>query len=284
MLLTRAEMSLDFRGERLDPVQDREILRFIFNQFLYGEVTGIQVGHWLYDAPDLDAARFLAKQALEELQHVGNFLKIMQLLDLAPGAPHPIVRWLATSMMASDWPEHVALEMATGEGFVLMAFYAVIDTLDQPEAVAILQRAVRQEEGHVDFGERQTMQLAADDPAMRRRLLGLSLVWRFGVAQLASRIQSRLPPHPVLARLPEFLGLALACHETRLQRMGLLDRPLSELSAARKAALIAEAYAHKGAGSARSLLQKLPLAGKKRLTETYLDDPTVRAAIEAAAE
>ena len=62
MLLTRAEMSLDFRGERLDPARDREILRFIFNQFLYGEVTGIQVGHWLYDAPDLDVGA-LPRQA-----------------------------------------------------------------------------------------------------------------------------------------------------------------------------------------------------------------------------
>jgi hypothetical protein len=283
MLLSRAEMSLPFGDARLDPVRDREILRFIFNQFLYGEVTGIQVGHWLYAAPDLEAARFLARQALEELQHVGNFLKIMQLLDVAPGKPHPIVRMLATGMMAGDWPEHVALEMATGEGFVLMAFYAVIDTLDQPEAVAILERAVRQEEGHVEFGERQTMALTADDAGLRRRLLGLSLVWRFGVAQLARRMKGHLPAHPVLDRLPEFLGLALACHEQRLLRMGLLDRPLAELSAARKAALIAEAYAYKGADSARGLLRKLPLAGPKRLTETYLDDPMVRAAIKSAA-
>ena len=174
--------------------------------------------------------------------------------------------------------------MATGEGFVLMAFYAVIDTLDHPEAVAILERAVRQEEGHVDFGERQTMKVIAGDAALRRRLLGLSLVWRFGVSQLARHMQSRLPQHPVLGRLPDFLGLALSCNETRLLRMGLLDRPLSELGAARKAALVAEAYAYKGGDSVRRLLSHLPLAGKKRLTETYLDDPAVREAMTAAAE
>ena len=56
MLLTRAEMSLDFGGERLQPERDRAILQWIFDQFLYGEVTGIQVGHWLYEAPDLAAA------------------------------------------------------------------------------------------------------------------------------------------------------------------------------------------------------------------------------------
>jgi len=284
MLLSREEMTLEFAGAKLDPERDREILRFIFNQFLYGEITGIQVGQWLYDAPDLESARFLARQAIEELQHVGNFLRIQQMLGVEPGAAHPLVRFLATGMMAGSWAEHVALEMATGEGFVLMAFYAVIDTLDHAESVAILQRAVRQEEGHVDFGEQQTMKLVAHDPALARRLLGLSLVWRWGVGQLARRMQSRLPAHPVLARLPEFLTLALACNEKRLLRMSLLDRPLADLGKAQRAALVAEAYARKGGDSARRLLHVLPLAGKKRLTETYLDDPTVRAAIKGAAE
>jgi 1,2-phenylacetyl-CoA epoxidase catalytic subunit len=277
MLLSRAEMTLDFAGEKLAPERDREILQWIFNQFLYGEVTGIQVGQWLYDAPDLESARFLAKQAIEELQHVGSFLRIMQLLGVKPGKPHPAVRFLATGMMGGSWAEHVAMEMATGEGFVLMAFYAVIDTLDHPEAVEILQRAVRQEEGHVTFGEQQTMRLIADDPALRRELLGLSLVWMWGVQRLASFMQHRLPAHPVLARLPDFLALALRCNETRLLRMGVLDRPLSELGAARRSALIAEAYARKGAAAiSGGLVHWLPLAGKKRLTETYLDDPLVR--------
>ena len=276
MLLSRAEMTLDFAGQTFQPERDRQVLQWIFNQFLYGEVTGIQVGQWLYDAPDLDSARFLAKQALEELQHVGNFLRIMQLLGVEPGKPHAAVRFLATGMMAGSWAEHVAMEMATGEGFVLMAFYAVIDTLDQPEAVEILQRAVRQEEGHVAFGEQQTMRLIEREPSLRRELLGLSLVWMWGVQRLARFMESRLPAHPVLARLPDFLSLALRCNETRLRRMGLLDRPLSDLSTARRSALVAEAYARKGLSATRNLVHLVPLAGKRRLTETYLDDPAVR--------
>ena len=284
MLLSRAEMSMDFGSERLRPERDREILQWIFDQFLYGEVTGIQVGHWLYQAPDLASARFLAKQAIEELQHVGNFLRMMQLLGLRPGKPHPVVRTLATGMMADSWAEHVALEMATGEGFVLTAFYAVIDTLDHPEAVQILERAVRQEEGHVDFGERETMRLCANDPQLRRTLLGLSLVWMWGVRQLARFAERRLPPHPLLARMPDFLQMCLRCNELRLQRMGLLDRPLAELSAASKAALVAEAYARKTAGGLWSRVTALRPGGKRRLTETYLDDPAIRALTEATEE
>jgi hypothetical protein len=284
MLLSREEMTFDFAGATLDPARDRAILQWIFDQFLYGEITGIQVGHWLYEAPSLDAARFLAKQAIEELQHVGNFLRMMDMLGLTPGGPHPVVRTLATSMMASSWPEHVALEMAIGEGFVLQAFYGVIDTLDHPPSVEILGRAVRQEEGHVDFGEAETMRVIHDDPSLRRPILGHALVWMFGVKQLARFVQQRLPPHPVLARMPDFLSLALSCSETRLLRMGVLERPLHELSVRAKTGLVAEAYARKGKDAARATLSGLRPFGKKRLTETYLDDPSLLAAARRAAQ
>jgi hypothetical protein len=280
MLLTREEMTFDFRGAKLDPVRDRKILAWMMNQFLYGEITGIQIGHWLYDAPDLASARFLARQAVEEFQHVDNFLRIMAMLGVEPERPSALVTFLATGMMGATWAEHVALEMAAGEGFVLMAFYAVIDTLDHDGIVEILRRAVRQEERHVDFGEQQTMKVIAGRPWLRRRLLGLSLVSLWGVRRLARFMARRLPEdHPVLSRLPEFLVATVACAETRLRRIGLLDRPLAELGAARRAALVAEAYGGKLLGGLGRLLA-LPLRlvrHKRRLTDTYLDDPAIRA-------
>jgi hypothetical protein len=281
MLLTREEMRFDFGGAKFDSVRDRDVLRWILSQFLYGEVTGIQVGHWLYGAPDLESARFLAKQAIEELQHVGNFLKIMQAIGVEPQPAHPVLRFLATGMMGDDWPEHVALEMATGEGFVLTAFYALIDTLDQPEAVAILERSARQEEGHVHFGEQKTLQLLAAKPSLRRELLGANLVWMWGVTQLARYIERHLPQgHPVLTQLGPFLAHSLRCAETRLVRLGLCEKAPSALSATERAGLLAELAGRKLAGAgAKALLFPLrlfPAGQKKRLTETYLDDPAVR--------
>src|SRR5579859_924836 len=251
MLLTREEMTFPFGGAKLDATRDREILAWMFNQFLYGEVTGIQCGHWLYDAPDLEAARFLARQSLEEMQHVDNFLRIMAMLGCRPRPAHAAVRFLATGMMGGSWAEHVALEMAQGEGFVLQAFYAVIDTLDHKPSVDILRRAVKQEERHVEFGEQQTAKAIEGRPWLRRRLLGLSLVSMWGVRRLARYMERRLGgvaglggatgEHPVLKHLPAFLDHANACAELRLRRTGVLDRPLAELSAARRAALVAEA-------------------------------------------
>jgi bacterioferritin (cytochrome b1) len=281
MLLTREEMSFDFQGGTLDPVRDRELLEWMMNQFLYGEMTGIQVGHWLYEAPDYDAAKFLARQSLEEMQHVDNFLRIMQMLGLQAKPAHPAVRFLATGMMGGSWEEHVALEMAQGEGFVLLAFYAVIDTLDHKPSADILRRAVKQEERHVEFGEQQTMKSIAGRAWMRRRILGLSLVSMWGVRRLASFMETRLPKdHPLLKHLPAFLAMSNRCAETRLRRMGVLDRPLAELGLARRAALVAEAYGGKLLGALGSLvtapLRLLPgFPKKKRLTDVYLTDPHV---------
>jgi hypothetical protein len=239
------------------------------NQFLYGEVSGIQCGRWLYDAPDLAAARFFSRQAVEEFQHVDNFVRILELLGEKPARAHPMVRFLSTGMMPGTFAEHVCLEMALGEGFVLMALYAVIDTVVHDEIRAILTRAVKQEERHVEFGEERTMRAIASRPALRRRLLGLSLVSMWAVRRLAGFMRKRLPQHEVLAQLPAFLDFSVACAEKRLRRMGVLTRPLAELGWLEKALGVAEAY---GTALVTAPLRLLP---KKRLTETYLRDPEV---------
>jgi hypothetical protein len=270
MLLTREEMTFDFRGARLDPVRDRQILAWMMNQFLYGEVTGIQCGHWLYGAPDLDAARFFSRQAVEEFQHVDNFVRILQLLGAEPAPAHPMVRFLSTGMMPGRFEEHVCLEMALGEGLVLMALYGVIDTIDHREIRSVLERAVKQEERHVEFGERRTMEALRARPALRRRLLGLSLVSLWAVRRLGAFMRSRLPAeHEVLVKLPEFLQFTADSAETRLLRMGVLEKPLAEMSAVSKGFAVAAAYGL----SALSLPGRL--LPRRRLTGTYLRDPAI---------
>src|SRR5256885_2464734 len=99
MLLSRQEMTFDFGGARLSADRDRALLGWILNQVLYGEVTGIQCGHWLYDAPDLDAARFFSRQPVAEFQHLDKFLRILDLLGEAPAPPHQTVRVRQTAPM-----------------------------------------------------------------------------------------------------------------------------------------------------------------------------------------
>jgi len=288
MLLSREEMAFDFGGAKLDPVKDardRDVIVWAVQQFLYGEITGIQIGHWLFNAPDLDAARFLSRQAVEEFQHVGNFLRILEILGARPAPAAAPVRFLATGLMGGDWAEHVAMEMALGEGLVLQSFYAMIEAVDEPEIVAILKRAVKQEERHVEFGEQRTMRAIAGKPWLRRRLLGLALVTLWGVARLEAVMKARLPmDHPAHKQLPALVRHSVQVAETRLMRIGLIDRPLSSLSTGRRLLLVLEAYAGKIAGGLLGFvlgivllpLRAIGLLKPRRLTDTYLDDPLVQ--------
>jgi hypothetical protein len=285
MLVSREEMAFDFGGAKLDPSRDKDVIVWSVQQFLYGEITGIQIGHWLFNAPDLEAARFLSRQAVEEFQHVGNFLRILEILGATPDKAAGPVRFLATGLMGGDWAEHVAMEMALGEGLVLQAFYAIIETVDEEEIVAILKRAVKQEERHVEFGEQRTMRAIQGKPWLRRRLLGLALVTLWGVSRLEAVMKARLPmDHPALSQLPTLVRHSVKVAETRLMRIGLIDRPLSSISAPRKLLYVIEAYGGKLLGGLLGFVLSvllLPLRAfglfrPKRLTETYLDDPLIR--------
>ena len=271
MLLRREEIRFDFAGARFELPRDREALGFIFSQFLYGEVTGIQVGHWIHHAPDLASARFLARQCAQELSHVRLIRSIFDRLQIEPQPAHRLVKFMATGLMGSGWQEHCCLEMALGEGYVLTIFYALMDTIPDDEIVRSLGIAARQEETHVEFGEVQTQQ-AARDPRTRRRLLGMSLVSLLALRRLSRVLGRRADAgHPVWRQLAPFADHLAAVTELRMQRLGLLTAPLAAMPTAQKVALVAEGLAAR----AWALVPK----PHRRLTETYLNDPALRPAI-----
>lgn len=259
-------MTFDFGEARFEVERDRDLLVWIFSQFLYGEVTGIQVGHWLYRAPTLDAANFLARQAVEELSHVDRFRDILRHLGGTPVPAHRAVRFLSSGMMGDDWAEHVCLEMALGEGYVLTILYALIDTVEHEEIRSILRRATKQEERHVAFGESETLKVVKARPRDRRRLLGLALWSLFGVEALARSVEARRErEHPVLKRFPEFLRHVRSTTELKLQRLGLLEKPIAQIPfAGRWSKMIASAAEH---GVRRIWPSRVRL-----LTRTYLSD------------
>jgi len=272
MLLTRDEQSYDFGGARFDIERDRDVLAWIFSQFLFGEVTGVQVGTWLAQAPDFDAAQFLARQANEEMAHVKLFLRVLASLKAEPRPPHRALKFLTTDFAGGTFLEHCALEMALGEGFVLMAIYALIDTLPESETRRLLVGLSRQEEGHVSFGEEQTVTALRRDPTQARHVLGLALVSFAALGRLGGWVRRRYPDHPVLSQMPGFLGATLDAAELRMRRIGVLDRPLARIPAAEKTA-IAAASVGRRYGRALNPFRPKPVP----LTETYLRDPAVRA-------
>lgn len=268
MLVHRDEMRHDFGGARWRLPRDRAALAWIFSQFLYGEVTGIQCGHWLYRAPDLESAHFLAQQSVEEIGHIHQFVRLLERLGERPRPVHPVVRFLSSGFTGATFAEHTCLEMAAGEGFVLMVFYALIDTIEDEPIRRTLEAAAIQEERHVAFGEHWTRRAVKRDPSLAPKLLGLSLVSIGMVRAFSRRIPRYLPmDHEVASQLPEFLEKTCSVATLRLQRIGVLRGDPANLGPIRKAAFISY-------GTAHHLLRSVLPKGKK-LTDTYLSDPLI---------
>jgi hypothetical protein len=276
MLITREEATFDFGRARFDLARDRDVLAWIFSQYLYGEVTGVQVGHWLEIAPDFDAAQFLARQANEEMAHVKLFLRILDSLGASPQPPHRALSFLATDFAGATFEEHCLLEMAVGEGFVLTAIYAFIDTLPEGEIRTLMTGLARQEEGHVNFGEEQTVKALARKASLARHLLGLTLVAMLAVRAIARYTGKRYGDHPVLRQMPAFLAHSNAVTELRLRRLGIIDRPLASLGRAERASLMTKAGASRYARALNPLRHK-PIP----LTKSYLLDPSIMGRFEA---
>ena len=276
MLITREEASFDFGGARFDLERDCDVLAWIFSQYLYGEVTGVQVGHWLEIAPDFDAAQFLARQANEEMAHVKLFLRILDSLGATPQPPHRALSFLATDFAGATFEEHCLLEMAVGEGFVLTAIYAFIDTLPEGEIRTLMSGLARQEEGHVNFGEEQTLKALRRRPGLAPHLLGLTLVAMLGVKAIARYAAKRYGDHGVLRQMPAFLDHANRVTELRLRRLGVLDKPLASLGRGQRAGLMTKATASRYSRAANPFRRK-PV----KLTKTYLGDPSIMGRFQA---
>lgn len=277
MLLTREEMGFDFKGAKFDRVKDRDLLAWIASQFLYGEVTGIQVGKWILHAPDVESAKFLARQCIEELQHVDVFVEFFKWLGARPVKVHPVVKLLSSE--SSDWEEHCALEMAQGEGFVLMIFYAIIACLDDEKLAKRLDAACRQEEGHVDFGEQQTMKALARNPKLRKRLIGLHLLSLWVVKRFEKWIRKRVDhDHPVMRMIPDYLARIVQTTDLRLQRMGMTQKPLAEFGRF-------ETFRYITGALARKFARKFAFwrwFRKDRLTDTYMRDEYLHEVMQLA--
>ena len=279
MLISKEELRFDFQGARFDlstgaeSGRNRELLGWIFSQFLYGEVTGIQCGHWLYHAPHLSAATFLAKQAGEELSHVRKFLRIFSLLGIDPKPPHWVVKLMSTGMMGKSWGEHVALEMALGEGLVLGTFYAMVDTIDHPEIHKLLDSSCEEEQRHVEFGERETALWLERHPGTRKLILAQALIQAWAMRKMKGFIIRRLgvQGHPVLGQFDRFFEHTLRSFETRIERLGLSPVPLTQIAWHTRLWLITTI-------PWRRLFNRFFLRSPL-LTSTYLTDPSVKAEI-----
>lgn len=201
----------DFGGDTLDLTNaaDREILRFVLSQALYGEATGVYCGKSLYAARSLEAARFYLRQARQELAHLELFADIFRDLELTPAPPHWAIKLL--SAHNNYYPLKVLMEHAVGEGMVLDIFRDVLTKVlpdDHPKVPDIKRKLAvvcREEEEHVFWGEKETRRLLAASPWLRHPYYGLVELQLLVAPLVARAVAGRVPGHKVLRHVPRFV-------------------------------------------------------------------------------
>jgi hypothetical protein len=212
-VITRShDPDYDFRGAtfNLDSAEDRELIRFILSQALFGEATGVYCGKSLYAAGSLEAARFYVRQAKQELAHLQLFADIFRALDMKPLPAHWVVKLLAAHN--NYYPLKVLMEHAIGEGMVLDVFRdLLLQTLpDSDPRVPLIKKKLRlvcrEEEEHIAWGEKETRRLLADKPWLKTPYYGLLELQMNVLPLLVHTFERRSKGHPVLAHLPSFLA------------------------------------------------------------------------------
>jgi hypothetical protein len=202
----------DFGAARFDLAaeRDREILRFILSQALFGEATGVYCGRSLYAAETLEAAQFYVKQARQELNHLLLFADIFRALELSPLPPHWVIRLLAAHN--DYYPLKVLMEHALGEGMVLDIFRDVLmQTLPEGDArTASIKKKLavvcKEEEEHVAWGEKETRRILSERPRLKSAFYGLLELQLFLVPFAVRGLKRRAPDHPVLSQLDAFVA------------------------------------------------------------------------------
>lgn len=223
----------DFQGATfdLDDPSDREVVRFVLSQVLYGEATGVYCGKSLYAAYSLEAARFYVRQARQELNHLELFADVFRILELQPLPGHWVVRLL--SAHNNYYPLKVMMEHALGEGMVLDIFREVLmKTLPDsdprvPDIKKKLAVVCKEEEEHVAWGEKETMRLLAASPWLRTPFYGLLELQLVVAPMIARAFAARANGHPVLSHLPGFVAHVRGRMWKQAQRLGFApaERP-----------------------------------------------------------
>ena len=80
-------------------------------------------------------------------------------------------------VVSHTWEEMLFESMVVGEGLALVLIYFYHDVISDQPIRRGLQRVIRDEESHVEYGERKIMQYLAQQPTLRERLLLCRSSW-----------------------------------------------------------------------------------------------------------
>jgi len=219
MLLTREEITLHFGAPRFSIAHERDVVLRALSHLFYGEVGAVKIGQWVTKAPDLEGMLEIVKQTRDQTRHAGIFRRLLRRYGTAPDAALISDLDQLHGVISHTWEEMLFESMVVGEGLALVLLYLYHDVIADPPIRHGLRRVIRDEESHVDYGERKIMEYLARQPALRERLLTLqeALIRRY-----SSVVTDVTPADPLEEMIAGFPMAAIQMHLTRLQRMGLL--------------------------------------------------------------
>jgi hypothetical protein len=262
------EPQYDFGGAKFDlnDPADREIVRFILSQALYGEATGVYCGKSLYAAGSLEAARFYVRQAKQELAHLQLFADIFRQLDMKPLPAHWVIKLLSSHN--NYYPLKVLMEHALGEGMVLDIFRDILlQTLpDEDPRVPLIKKKLRvvckEEIEHVAWGEKETRRLLQEKPWLALPYFGLLELQMAVLPFVVRAFEKRIGNHHVLAHLPDFLAHVRSRVYNQGRDLGFV--PEAQASTAKRVLAM---------GSGLALFVRSQFArSKSTLEKTYIDE------------
>jgi hypothetical protein len=260
--------AFDFHGATFDlgSPRDREIVRFVLSQALFGEATGVYCGKSLYAARSLEAADFYIRQARQEIAHLRLFAEIFRTLELEPLPGHWVIRLLSSHN--DYYPLKVFLEHAVGEGMVLDVFKdLLLETLpdDDPRVPSIkkkLRVVCSDEAEHVAWGEKQTRLALAESPWLRTPFYGLFLLQMATLPLAVRALRTHAEGHPVLSHLDGFVSHVRDNATEQGRRLGFVPNETPS-AASRASAIVAGLLLYGRSRFARS---------RSRLDKTYLKE------------
>ncbi|MBI3248941.1 MAG: ferritin-like domain-containing protein [Deltaproteobacteria bacterium] len=219
MLLTREEMTLYSAPPKFSVETDREAVLRALSHLFYGEVGAVKIGQWVTKAPDLEGMLEIVKQTRDETRHTGIFRRLLQRYGADPlqavigdmGELHGVI--------SHTWEDMLFESMVVGEGLALVLIYFYHDVIADEPIRRGLRRVIRDEESHVEYGERKIMAALRRTPQLKERLLALQEQL---VQHYSGFITGQTPVDALEAMISETPMAIIQMHMMRLQRMELL--------------------------------------------------------------
>jgi len=219
MLLTREEMTLHHGAPRFSVESDHSVILRALSHLFYGEVGAVKIGQWVTKAPDLEGMLEIVKQTRDETRHTAIFRRLLQRYGAAPETALVNDMDELHGVISHTWEEMLFESMVVGEGLALTLIYFYHDIIADLPIRRGLQRVIRDEEEHVDYGERKIMEYLPQKPELKTRLLVLQEQL---IQHYSGVITGQTPTDPLEEMIAGFPMTIIQMHMTRLQRMGLL--------------------------------------------------------------